>query len=440
MKIRSICLGLLLNSLSLTTAYEETRALIDNAKFVLEHFSKKFAQHGFEVQTVRLSLNSIDDWLPLPGGDSTREDNERHIRAHILKLVELLDAAELRMCAIGGCSSKSAYVEYMPFILSLSEKLSSCVRFDKSSENGEELSSNFAECQRAAAACLDLHKRCGDLGNFRFCSSFNCLPGTPFFPTSFNGSELTNSNKFKVSIGLENGDLLYIAFFGATTFDEARDNLKTTLIQVLKPIQDMARECERELAACSGKMAAVGGGNVEYMGIDASLNPGLSIPDSVGAGLEAGLLCMQPSESESESKAQKLPEFGCWGTLAAVSAVTSAIKSIPSSTDIKLIGYNGFMLPVMEDLILSQRTNNFTMRDLLMFSSICGVGIDTVPVPDSAALDVRSLAGLYQETSALAFRLNKPLTVRVLPMAGKKAGDTTEIVSPYLCDTKVFAL
>lgn len=434
MKIRSVCVGLFLNSLSLSDAYAETRALFENAKVVLESFKSKFNQQGYEVQTIRLSLNSIDDWLPLLGSEVSREENEAHIRMHILRLVELLDELGLTMCAIGGCSSRSAYVEYMPFILSLSEKLSSCVRFDKSPDNGEELSSNFAECQRAAAACLALHKRCGDLGNFRFCASFNCLPGTPFFPTSFNGSESTNNNKFKISIGLENGDLLYIAFFGATTFDEARDNLRATLIQVLKPIQDIALACEKELAG--GGIAALSEGHVEYQGIDASLNPGLSIPESVGAGLEAGLLCMQPSDS----KDQKLPEFGRWGTLAAVSAVTSAIKSIPSTTGIKLIGYNGFMLPVMEDLILSQRTDNFTMRDLLVFSSICGVGIDTVPVPDSSSMDVRDLAGLYQETSALAFRLNKPLTVRVLPMTGKKAGDRTEVVSPYLCDTKVFAL
>ena len=70
--------------------------------------------------------------------------------------------------------------------------------------------------------------------------------------------------------------------------------------------------------------------------------------------------------------------------MAAVSAVTSAVKSL-SSNGVKLIGYNGLMLPVMEDLILADRAAQnpptFTLRDLLMFSSVCGVGLDTVPVP-----------------------------------------------------------
>jgi uncharacterized protein (UPF0210 family) len=64
--------------------------------------------------------------------------------------------------------------------------------------------------------------------------------------------------------------------------------------------------------------------------------------------------------------------------------VTHAVKSL-ANNGIKLIGYNGLMLPVMEDLILAERASEipstFTLRDLLMFSSVCGVGLDTVPVP-----------------------------------------------------------
>lgn len=67
-----------------------------------------------------------------------------------------------------------------------------------------------------------------------------------------------------------------------------------------------------------------------------------------------------------------------------MSAVTAAVKSLAFS-GVKLIGYNGLMLPVMEDLILAERAAqvppSFTMRDLLTFSSVCGVGLDTVPVP-----------------------------------------------------------
>jgi uncharacterized protein (UPF0210 family) len=41
------------------------------------------------------------------------------------------------------------------------------------------------------------------------------------------------------------------------------------------------------------------------------------------------------------------------------------------------------MLPVMEDSLLAERCSQrtFSIGDCLMYSSVCGVGIDTVPVP-----------------------------------------------------------
>ena len=79
-----------------------------------------------------------------------------------------------------------------------------------------------------------------------------------------------------------------------------------------------------------------------------------------------------------------LSPSGEFGTLSAVSAVTKAVKSLPEN-GIKTIGYNGLMLPVMEDIVLAERAAQtpptFTLRDLLTFSAVCGVGLDTVPVP-----------------------------------------------------------
>mmetsp|Transcript_28728 Transcript_28728/g.39503 ORF Transcript_28728/g.39503 Transcript_28728/m.39503 type:complete len:189 (+) Transcript_28728:323-889(+) len=168
---------------------------------------------------------------------------------------------------------------------------------------------------------------------------------------------------------------------------------------------------------------------VVFGGIDASINPGLTPPDSVGAGLENLLFPLTERQ------------VGDMGTLAAVSAVTAAIKRLPSA-GVQLTGYSGLMLPVMEDLVLAERAAQqpprMTLRDLLTFSAVCGVGLDTVPIPGDVSAD--SLAGVYMETAALAFRLDKPLSCRLLPMKGKKAGDWTEVDSPYLVNTRVFTV
>jgi uncharacterized protein (UPF0210 family) len=126
------------------------------------------------------------------------------------------------------------------------------------------------------------------------------------------------------------------------------------------------------------------------------MNPGLTIQDSVGLGFE------------------QLPPFifGSWGTLAIVSTITRAIKSLKDK--IKLIGYSGLMLPVMEDLTLAARAaekqSRYSLRDLLLYSSVCGVGLDTVPVPGDTSVD--ALVRLYMDIGAMAHRLSKPLTCR----------------------------
>jgi uncharacterized protein (UPF0210 family) len=98
------------------------------------------------------------------------------------------------------------------------------------------------------------------------------------------------------------------------------------------------------------------------------------------------------------------------------------------------------MLPVMEDITLAQRAaeGKYSLRDLLTFSAVCGVGLDTVPIPGLTSAE--KLAGVYVEVGAMAFRLNKPLSCRLLPLAGKVAGDVTEVDSPFLCNTTVFSI
>ena len=55
----------------------------------------------------------------------------------------------------------------------------------------------------------------------------------------------------------------------------------------------------------------------------------------------------------------------------------------PQALDLRTVGYSGLMLPVMEDSLLAERCSQrtFSIGDCLMYSSVCGVGIDTVPVP-----------------------------------------------------------
>ena len=47
---------------------------------------------------------------------------------------------------------------------------------------------------------------------------------------------------------------------------------------------------------------------------------------------------------------------------------------------------------------------------------------------------------LMRDTGAMAFRLNKPLTVRLFPVPGGNAGDMTTFTSADLCNCSIFAV
>jgi uncharacterized protein (UPF0210 family) len=103
-------------------------------------------------------------------------------------------------------------------------------------------------------------------------------------------------------------------------------------------------------------------------------------------------------------------------------------------------GFNGLMLPLLEDSRLSQRSIDQTLsiKDLLMFSSVCGTGLDTIPIPGSTTQD--QIEALLLDVASLSSRLNKPLTARLMLIPGKEAGDLTDFKFEYFSNGRVLAL
>lgn len=133
--------------------------------------------------------------------------------------------------------------------------------------------------------------------------------------------------------------------------------------------------------------------------------------------------------------------FGGTGSLAAAAAITTALQSIP---DIQTTGYCGLMLPVLEDRRLAELgmtaniNDRLTIQKLLYISSVCGVGVDTVPIPGNVAIE--RLSSLILDMAALAGRWNKPLSCRVFPVPEGNGGDETTFDSPYMCNSCIFDL
>ena len=79
-----------------------------------------------------------------------------------------------------------------------------------------------------------------------------------------------------------------------------------------------------------------------------------------------------------------------------------------------------------------------TVRDLLLCSAVCGTGLDTVPLPGDTSPE--QIAALLLDVAALALRLDKPLTARLMPIPGKAAGDPTGFDFAFFANSRVMGI
>jgi uncharacterized protein (UPF0210 family) len=246
--------------------------------------------------------------------------------------------------------------------------------------------------------------------NLRFAALANVKPGSPFFPASY-----FDGTRPAFAIATEAADLAVQAFSAAKTVDEGRRLLIAEIERHAAALARVAANLPGSTGALGGKVPAV-----KFLGIDLSLAPFPDQSASIGNAFER----------------LGVTRIGAHGSLAAAAILTECIDQ----AKFPRTGFCGLLLPVLEDATLALRAadGKLTTKDLLLYSAVCGTGLDTIPLPGATTAD--QLAPLLLDLSALALRLDKQLTARLLPIPSKKAGAPTGFDFAYFANGKVMAL
>lgn len=257
----------------------------------------------------------------------------------------------------------------------------------------------------AARLAAEVIRRCATLspdglGNLRFAALANVPPGVPFLPAAYH-----DGGAPAVALGLETAGLALAACTAAASLAEARSLLVTRL------------EAEAQRVTEIVKKAA---GKLPFTGLDLSYAVYPDEARSLGGALER--LTGAP--------------VGHAGSLAAAAFLAEALDR----AQFKRVGFCGLFLPVLEDAVLAARAAEgaLTVTDLLLYSAVCGTGLDTVPVPGD--LTAEALTALLVDVGALALRLDKPLTARLMPVPGKHAGDPVDMAFEFFAPSRVMAV
>lgn len=379
-RVRTITVGTNVQSAADTGTLEHALAFLKRAK-------RTVADAGYEVQTTRIATQPF------------LEEATARARSDALPAIQALDRAVvgegvlLSLGPVLGPDGKDPeFGAWAAELARTTQNISFSVRVASPERSASPQGVTAAGDAMAAIA----RSTPGGLGNFRFAAAAGVPAGTPFFPVAYHrGSEA-------VALGLETPPLLAAAFTGANTLVDAKQRLTAALEARLGPLERLMKEVARR-------------DERSYGGIDVSPAPGKDA--SIGAAIEA--LTGVP--------------FGSWSTLAACAAITDVLKSVR----VKTCGYSGLMLPILEDPVLAQRASEgrFTVRDLLLYSTVCGTGLDVVPLKGDIGGD--QLAALIADVAALSTKLRKPLSARLFPVPGRKVGELAKFANPYLTDCVV---
>ncbi|NPV56403.1 MAG: DUF711 family protein [Anaerolineae bacterium] len=274
----------------------------------------------------------------------------------------------------------------------------------------------FATCQTttpthalsmpAVLKCADViitnAKNGGDgFTNLRFAALANVDAHVPFFPAAFH-----DGGAPACGLAMECADVVLGGLVQSSSLSDARQQILGELEQAARMISNaLIPLCEQH--------------GVRWLGFDFSPAPFPTEWCSLAAAIERmGGMIGQHGALASAAWVADMLDAGRW----------------------QRCGFNGLMLPVLEDARMAERTRGgqLTTKDLLMYSAVCGTGLDTVPLPGGVTRD--QIAALLMDISALALRLDKPLTARLMPIPGLTAGERTQYDFTYFINGEVMRL
>jgi uncharacterized protein (UPF0210 family) len=379
---------------SITSFFSPSRSL-ETGIAPLGKFSREarvaFESAGYEVQTTRLATIPFPRWVkPLT--------QSRTVEAAVA-IEEAAGEHGFGYVSMGpALPNLPESYSFIPDMLAATKNVFfSAVLAD--AKNGILMSAvrRVAEIVAKAATLED-----NGFANLRFAALANVLPGSPFFPAAFH-----QGAKPAFAIATQAADLAVSAFSEARTIPEGSQRLTEAIEGHTAKLSKAADKLERKFG-------------IKFTGIDFSFGPFPAENESLGTAFER----------------MGVPAVGLQGSLAAAAILTQAIDN----ANFPRTGFSGLMMPVLEDFTLAKRAAEGTLNvnDLLLYSAVCGTGLDTIPLAGDTT--VEQISAVLVDLSALALRLDKPLTARLMPIPGKRAGDDTNFDFPFFANSRVMKL
>lgn len=224
----------------------------------------------------------------------------------------------------------------------------------------------------------------------------NAVDDNPFMAGAFHG---IGEPEVVINVGVSGPGVVKCALekVKGEPLHVVAENIKKTAFKITRAGQLVGNEVSKRLG-------------VPFGILDLSLAPTPEIGDSVARILEE----------------IGLEACGAHGTTAALALLNDAVKKGGIMASSSVGGLSGAFIPVSEDegMIAAVKNGALTFDKLEAMTSVCSVGLDMIAIPGDTPES--TIAAMIADEAAIGVINNKTTAVRVIPVYGKKVGDTAE--------------
>ena len=224
----------------------------------------------------------------------------------------------------------------------------------------------------------------------------NAPDDNPFMAGAFHG--VTEADAI-INFGVSGPGVVMhaISQVRGQNFEVLCETIKKTAFKITRVGQLVAQEASRRLG-------------IPFGIIDLSLAPTPAVGDSVAEILEE----------------IGLEEVGAPGTTAALAMLNDQVKKGGIMASSYVGGLSGAFIPVSEDrnMIEAATNGSLCIEKLEAMTCVCSVGLDMIAIPGDTS--AATISGIIADEAAIGMVNQKTTAVRVIPVIGKKVGDTAE--------------
>ena len=224
----------------------------------------------------------------------------------------------------------------------------------------------------------------------------NAPDDNPFMAGAFHG--VTEADAI-INVGVSGPGVVMhaISQVRGQNFEVLCETIKKTAFKITRVGQLVAQEASRRLG-------------IPFGIIDLSLAPTPAVGDSVAEILEE----------------IGLEEVGAPGTTAALAMLNDQVKKGGIMASSYVGGLSGAFIPVSEDrnMIEAATNGSLCIEKLEAMTCVCSVGLDMIAIPGDTS--AATISGIIADEASIGIVNQKTTAVRVIPVIGKKVGDTAE--------------